>query len=195
MTTPRAARAAAEITRMQAFFPVMRLLGNELAARRPFAGHTIGVSAHLTTITAALIQELTLGGGQWAVCGASEATTDPGVVDLLRSTGVAVYTAASREDHHLQVLDHGTTLLADAGGDLVEEFPVVLFHPGERNDGAAGAEGYPNLLDDDWLWGGSMVEIADTVRYGVRNTTDAWRGTACSSARSPNARCSTLCDW
>lgn len=119
MTTPRAARAAAEITRMQAFFPVMRLLGNELAARRPFAGHTIGVSAHLTTITAALIQELTLGGGQWAVCGASEATTDPGVVDLLRSTGVAVYTAASREDHHLQVLDHGTTLLADAGGDLV----------------------------------------------------------------------------
>lgn len=41
-----------------------------------------------------------------------------------------------------------------------------------HGSGAAGAEGYPNLLDDDWLWGGSMVEIADTVRYGVRNTTD-----------------------
>ena len=41
-----------------------------------------------------------------------------------------------------------------------------------HGSGAAGAKGYPNLLDDDWLWGGSMTEIADTVRYGVRNDTD-----------------------
>ncbi|MEM6487889.1 MAG: cytochrome-c oxidase, cbb3-type subunit III [Pseudomonadota bacterium] len=33
--------------------------------------------------------------------------------------------------------------------------------------GAAGARGYPNLLDDDWLWGGSIEAIADTVAYGV----------------------------
>jgi cytochrome c oxidase cbb3-type subunit 3 len=38
--------------------------------------------------------------------------------------------------------------------------------------GAAGAEGYPNLLDDAWLWGGDIEGIAITIRHGVRNETD-----------------------
>jgi cytochrome c oxidase cbb3-type subunit 3 len=35
--------------------------------------------------------------------------------------------------------------------------------------GATGAKGYPNLNDDDWLWGGSLTEIRDTIAYGVRS--------------------------
>ena len=35
--------------------------------------------------------------------------------------------------------------------------------------GAAGAKGYPNLLDDDWLWGGTMEDIHVTVTHGIRN--------------------------
>ena len=35
--------------------------------------------------------------------------------------------------------------------------------------GAAGAIGFPNLLDDAWLWGGSLEEIYYTVAYGIRN--------------------------
>lgn len=40
--------------------------------------------------------------------------------------------------------------------------------------GAAGvqASGYPNLLDDDWLWGGDMAAIRQTVTHGIRNTDD-----------------------
>ncbi|WP_371155193.1 cytochrome-c oxidase, cbb3-type subunit III [Jannaschia sp. 2305UL9-9] len=40
--------------------------------------------------------------------------------------------------------------------------------------GAAGvqAAGYPNLLDDDWLWGGQITDIAYTVRHGIRNEDD-----------------------
>jgi cytochrome c oxidase cbb3-type subunit 3 len=40
--------------------------------------------------------------------------------------------------------------------------------------GAAGVQslGYPNLLDDDWLWGGTMDDILTTVAHGIRNTTD-----------------------
>ena len=34
--------------------------------------------------------------------------------------------------------------------------------------GAAGAKGYPNLIDDDWLWGSGAEEIAITVRHGIR---------------------------
>ena len=37
--------------------------------------------------------------------------------------------------------------------------------------GAAGvqASGYPNLLDDDWLWGGDIEAIHETISYGIRN--------------------------
>ncbi len=38
-----------------------------------------------------------------------------------------------------------------------------------HGSGAAGAKGYPNLLDDDWLWGGSIEDIHFTVTHGVRN--------------------------
>ncbi len=43
-----------------------------------------------------------------------------------------------------------------------------------HGSGAAGVEGkgYPNLLDDDWLWGGTMEDIHLTVTHGIRNTTD-----------------------
>lgn len=37
--------------------------------------------------------------------------------------------------------------------------------------GGAGvqASGYPNLLDDSWLWGGSIDDIAFTIAHGIRN--------------------------
>ena len=40
--------------------------------------------------------------------------------------------------------------------------------------GAAGVQGkgYPSLLDNDWLWGGSMDAIHTTITHGVRNTMD-----------------------
>ncbi|MDE4174433.1 cytochrome-c oxidase, cbb3-type subunit III [Phaeobacter sp. PT47_59] len=38
-----------------------------------------------------------------------------------------------------------------------------------HGSGAAGAKGYPNLLDDDWLWGGSVEDIHATVAHGIRN--------------------------
>jgi cytochrome c oxidase cbb3-type subunit 3 len=41
-----------------------------------------------------------------------------------------------------------------------------------HGSGAAGAVGYPNLLDDAWLWGGTLEEIAYTVRHGIRNEED-----------------------
>lgn len=40
--------------------------------------------------------------------------------------------------------------------------------------GAAGvqASGYPSLLDDDWLWGGSVEDIHLTIAHGIRNEED-----------------------
>jgi cytochrome c oxidase cbb3-type subunit 3 len=43
-----------------------------------------------------------------------------------------------------------------------------------HGSGAAGVQagGYPNLLDDDWLWGGTLEDIEYTVRHGIRNEID-----------------------
>lgn len=41
--------------------------------------------------------------------------------------------------------------------------------------GGAGSAGYPNLNDDDWLWGGSINAIYDTIRFGVRGDHDETR--------------------
>jgi cytochrome c oxidase cbb3-type subunit 3 len=35
--------------------------------------------------------------------------------------------------------------------------------------GAQGFVGYPNLNDDDWLWGGSIDDIQKTILYGIRS--------------------------
>jgi cytochrome c oxidase cbb3-type subunit 3 len=35
--------------------------------------------------------------------------------------------------------------------------------------GAQGFTGYPNLNDDDWLWGGSIEDIHRTISYGIRS--------------------------
>ncbi len=42
-----------------------------------------------------------------------------------------------------------------------------------HGSGAAGGNGYPNLNDDDWLWGGSVDAIYQTIAHGVRDTVDA----------------------
>ena len=34
--------------------------------------------------------------------------------------------------------------------------------------GGGGAPGYPNLTDDDWLWGGKLDQIAQTITDGAR---------------------------
>jgi cytochrome c oxidase cbb3-type subunit 3 len=34
--------------------------------------------------------------------------------------------------------------------------------------GAEGGRGYPNLNDDDWLWGGKVTDIEQTLQHGIR---------------------------
>ena len=41
-----------------------------------------------------------------------------------------------------------------------------------HGSGAAGAVGYPNLLDDEWLWGGDIEAIHTTIAHGIRNEED-----------------------
>ena len=36
--------------------------------------------------------------------------------------------------------------------------------------GGTGAVGYPNLADDDWIWGGKLADIQQTLQHGIRWT-------------------------
>lgn len=38
-----------------------------------------------------------------------------------------------------------------------------------HGSGATGSRGYPNLNDDDWLWGGTVDEIHQTITVGIRS--------------------------
>ena len=38
--------------------------------------------------------------------------------------------------------------------------------------GAQGGEGYPNLNDDNWIWGGTIEELHHTIAHGVRDQGD-----------------------
>ena len=35
--------------------------------------------------------------------------------------------------------------------------------------GASGSKGFPNLNDDDWIWGGKIEDIHQTLLYGIRS--------------------------
>ncbi|MCV6823344.1 MULTISPECIES: cytochrome-c oxidase, cbb3-type subunit III [Halocynthiibacter] len=61
--------------------------------------------------------------------------------------------------------DADLTRFATAGGAAVFRTWCAQCH----GSGAAGAVGYPNLLDDDWLWGGDIEAIYETVAHGIRN--------------------------
>jgi cytochrome c oxidase cbb3-type subunit III len=41
--------------------------------------------------------------------------------------------------------------------------------------GGQGAPGYPVLADDDWIWGGDLASIEQTIRYGVRSVHESTR--------------------
>ena len=38
-----------------------------------------------------------------------------------------------------------------------------------HGSGATGRSGYPNLQDDEWLWGGTLADIHQTIRAGARS--------------------------
>lgn len=41
--------------------------------------------------------------------------------------------------------------------------------------GGQGSPGFPALVDDDWLWGGTLDDIRQTIRFGIRSGHDQAR--------------------
>ncbi len=55
---------------------------------------------------------------------------------------------------------------AMSGGKAIFKDNCATCH----GSGGAGGKGYPNLNDDDWLWGGTLDDIHYTIANGIRST-------------------------
>jgi cytochrome c oxidase cbb3-type subunit 3 len=75
--------------------------------------------------------------------------------------------AAASVDEILK--DPNMLAFARAGGAAAFKVNCVQCH----GSGAAGSAGYPNLNDDDWLWGGAPEQIHATLQNGVRYVQNA----------------------
>jgi len=59
--------------------------------------------------------------------------------------------------------------IATVGGKVVFGNNCAPCH-GTGGTGRPG--GFPALVDDDWIWGGTLDDIYTTIRHGIRNTAD-----------------------
>lgn len=60
--------------------------------------------------------------------------------------------------------DDGLRQFATSAGAAAFKVNCIQCH----GSGAQGSAGYPNLNDDDWLWGGTPEAIYETIAHGVR---------------------------
>jgi cytochrome c oxidase cbb3-type subunit 3 len=89
-------------------------------------------------------------------------TEDLANLEALRGEKMKVLGTASLADIEK---DPALLALARARGKTVFGDNCAPCH----GSGAAGAKGYPNLNDDDWLWGGSLDQIMQTIQFGARS--------------------------
>ncbi|PWR20819.1 cytochrome-c oxidase, cbb3-type subunit III [Zavarzinia compransoris] len=75
----------------------------------------------------------------------------------------------AKADYTAIAADPELSAFALAGGKALFGENCAQCH----GSGAAGNVGYPNLLDDDWLWGGDFATLQATLEHGIRATTDA----------------------
>jgi len=83
-------------------------------------------------------------------------------LDKIRGEKMATLATASLADIEK---DPNLLALARARGKTVFGDNCAPCH----GSGATGSKGYPNLNDDDWLWGGSLDQIMQTIRFGARS--------------------------
>ena len=70
--------------------------------------------------------------------------------------------------------DPDLSRFAVKAGEAVYGDNCVACH-GSGADGVRNGSGYPNLVDKDWLWGGKLEDIIETIRVGIRSGHDEQR--------------------
>ena len=113
--------------------PVLRGIGKDFAAEKPFAGLKIALSVHLEAKTAYLCRVLEMGGAEMYVTGSNPLSTQDDVAAALAQGGMQVYAryGCSMEEYEAclcQVLEAGPHIIIDDGGDLVHLMHTKYTH-------------------------------------------------------------------
>ena len=104
--------------------PVLRGIGKDFAAEKPFAGLKIALSVHLEAKTAYLCRVLEMGGAEMYVTGSNPLSTQDDVAAALARGGMQVFAryVCDMEEYEeclCRVLEAGPHIIIDDGGDLV----------------------------------------------------------------------------
>jgi adenosylhomocysteinase len=104
--------------------PVLRSIRERLAGERPLAGLRVGACLHVTAETACLVQALSAGGAEVALCAANPLSTQDDVAAALAAGGTVVHgRRGTDEDAYaagvVAVVDGAPQVTLDDGADLL----------------------------------------------------------------------------
>ena len=116
---------AARVAWAERAMPVLGLLKQDYATKRPFEGHTVAACLHITAETAVLVGVITAGGGRVHLAASNPLSTQDDIAAALASRpDVFVYAkmGVDRQTYYAHLhraLDGAPDLVVDDGGDLV----------------------------------------------------------------------------
>jgi len=104
--------------------PVLNQIRRQFEKEKPLAHIMIGACLHVTKETAVLVEALTAGGADVALCGSNPLSTQDEVAAALAEKGVKVYAwrGETTEEYYWcvnKVIDHTPLITLDDGADLV----------------------------------------------------------------------------
>jgi adenosylhomocysteinase len=168
--------------------PVLRILRERFAKERPLSGVAIGACLHVTTETANLMQVLTAGGAEVALCASNPLSTQDDVAAwLATSAGIPVFAIRGEDNatyyQHIEAviatrpqitMDDGCDLVATLHSKHQELLPGMLGGSEETTTGvirlrameAHGALRYPVIAVND----ADTKHLFDN-RYGTGQST------------------------
>lgn len=91
-----------------------------------------------------------------------ELKTSQAEIEARKATYMAEF---EKSDFKAIMSDEALYNFALAGGASAFKDNCATCH----GTGGQGLKGYPNLIDDDWLWGGTLEDIHYTLDYGIRH--------------------------
>jgi cytochrome c oxidase cbb3-type subunit 3 len=91
----------------------------------------------------------------------ADVKTELATAEAAKSEYIAAISSKTVEEI---LADDSLRTFATAAGAASFKVNCVQCH----GSGATGSKGFPNLNDDEWLWGGKVTDIEQTVAHGIR---------------------------
>jgi len=152
--------------------PVLNQIRRRFEKEKPLVHIMIGACLHVTKETAVLVEALTAGGADVALCGSNPLSTQDEVAAALAEKGVSVYAwrGETTEEYYWcvnQVIDHKPLITLDDGADLVNTIHM------NRTEALEGVKGGTEETTTGVIRLRAM-EKAGALKYSIIAVNDAY---------------------